>query len=303
MYNWIWCILILILHLFQPPAVTATIVEPVVEIVVEKVVESIVKIDEDTEMEVKTPEEPDFPEMDDDRLETETPEVKEMVDQETLPDFIPDDAGYQPQISHNIVPVKWYQNEHDYLKNDGMEMVQEPPRQLLANDDPDDDREPMIEAPMSPSPSNNYHNILSQVESGNMLINSYGTHLKIATEDDASIIIDSGSQQELQQMNYASGTGILVQDDREFINCSDTFLLEDINEGLYFRFRKSVWEIMFILLLEEVRVPTKNLKLVAFPGVNYNDKYIIEEVKKNISLHFNIIIIITFCSIHHTSSQ
>lgn len=31
---------------------------------------------------------------------------------------------------------------------------------------------------------------------------------------------------------------------------------------------------------EEVRVsvPTKNLKLVAFPGVNYNDKYIIEEV-------------------------
>lgn len=180
-------------------------------------------------MEVKTPEEPDFPEMDDDRLETETPEVKEMVDQETLPDFIPDDAGYQPQISH-IVPVKWYQNEHDYLKNDGMEMVQEPPRQLLANDDPDDDREPMIETPMS-SPSN-YHNIVSQVESANLLMNSYGTHLKVATKDDPSIIIDSGSQQELQQMNYDSGTGILVQDDREYINCSDAFLLEDINEGL-----------------------------------------------------------------------
>ena len=185
-------------------------------------------------MEVKTPEEPDFPEMDDDRLETETPEVKEMVDQETLRDFIPDDAGYQPQISH-IVPVKWYQNEHDYLKNDGMEMVQEPPRQLLANDDPDDDREPMIETPTS-SPSN-YHNILSQVESENLLLNSYGTNLKVAAEDDPSIIIDSGSQQELQQMNYASGTRILVQDDREYINCSDAFLLEDINEGLYLIFK------------------------------------------------------------------
>lgn len=182
-------------------------------------------------MEVKTPEEPDFPEMDDDRLETETPEVKEMVDQETLPDFIPDDAGYQPQISH-IVPVKWYQNEHDYLKNDGMEMVQEPPRQLLANDDPDDEREQMIEEPMSPSPSN-YHNILSQVESGNMLINSYGTHLKVATEDDSSIIIDSGSQQELQHVNYGSGSGLILQDDREYINCTDAFLLEDINEGLF----------------------------------------------------------------------
>lgn len=182
---------------------------------------SAVKLDEDTVMEVKTPEEPDFPEMDDDRLETETPEVKEMVDQETLPDFLPDDAGYQPQISHTV-PVKWYQNEHDYLKNDGMDMVQEPPRQLLANDDPDDDREP------TSSPSN----YLSHVDSENILINSYGTHLKVAAKDDPSIIIDSGSQQELQQMNYDSGTGILLQDDREYINCSDAFLLEDINEGL-----------------------------------------------------------------------
>lgn len=59
---------------------------------------------------------------------------------------------------------------------------------------------------------------------------------------------------------------------------------------------------MIIHSSEEVRVsvPTKNLKLVAFPGVNYNEKYIIEEVINHFILNY---ISIIFFSIHHTSSH